>query len=226
MKAYKIMPLGDSITDGFTTEGGYRTTLCALLEKNGYAERVSFCGSQSSGDCYDPRHEGHPGWSTVNIDPADGGSPNSEPRDGITERLGEWLAVKPDVVMLQIGTNDIINDYKLDELPARLERIVDTVLAALPEDGTLFLATIPYMDGTKHQYILPEFNAADMDRRVEEYNRHVRQIAAERERVILAEINSVLTKHDLTDGVHPTPEGYRKMGVFWFNTVKQIINKK
>lgn len=31
----RVMPLGDSITDGFWLQGGYRTTLCELLEKNG-----------------------------------------------------------------------------------------------------------------------------------------------------------------------------------------------
>ena len=219
MRKIKIMPLGDSITDGFTTPGGYRTTLCRLIEENGLRDNIVFAGSQSSGDCYDPRHEGHPAWATVDIDPAKGDE-RGEAREGITKHLDEWLsAAKPDVVLLQIGTNDILSNYRLDELPARLEAIVDKVLSYLPEDGKLYLATIPTMDGSIHHFVPDFYDEESLDKAVNAYNTAIRRIAASKPRTILAEINGVLSKNELADGVHPTAGGYRRLGEYWYSVL-------
>jgi hypothetical protein len=44
----KIMPVGDSITEGKYTEGGYRKPLYQLLRDNGYS--VTFVGKEDNGD--------------------------------------------------------------------------------------------------------------------------------------------------------------------------------
>jgi hypothetical protein len=40
----RVMPLGDSITDGYWMTGGYRLTLCDMLEENGLSDQVDFVG--------------------------------------------------------------------------------------------------------------------------------------------------------------------------------------
>lgn len=82
----KIMPLGDSITDG----DFWRTTLTNKLADNGYD--VTFVGSNGN-------NEGH--WGMRVCDLAAAGS------------LAGWLdAVNPEIVMMHFGTNDIFDDDK------------------------------------------------------------------------------------------------------------------
>jgi hypothetical protein len=58
----RVMPLGDSITEGTQVPGGYRIGLWQRLNTNGY--RVDLVGSQFNGPTSlgDHDHEGHPGW--------------------------------------------------------------------------------------------------------------------------------------------------------------------
>ena len=64
----RVMPLGDSITEGTQVPGGYRIGLWQRLAAGGY--RVDFVGSQSNGPASlgDHDHEGHPGWRIDQID--------------------------------------------------------------------------------------------------------------------------------------------------------------
>ena len=65
----RVMPLGDSITDGFTGQpvGGYRLTLWHLLEENGYADGIDMVGPQWGGDGIDPNHAGYSGYAIADI---------------------------------------------------------------------------------------------------------------------------------------------------------------
>ena len=67
----RIMPLGDSITDGVQTPGGYRIGLWQRFVANGYRE--DFVGSLSNGPAAlgDHDHEGHSGWRIDQIEYAE-----------------------------------------------------------------------------------------------------------------------------------------------------------
>ncbi|MBP0972822.1 MAG: hypothetical protein J5851_02840 [Oscillospiraceae bacterium] len=218
----RVMPLGDSITDGFTGQpvGGYRVTLWHLLEENGFADGIDMVGPQWGGDGIDPNHAGYSGYAIADI-------PNQ--RMGIYN-FSEWLMQEypADVVLLQIGTNDIISNYERDTMGERLELLVDVVLNALPADGLLYLSTIPYMDADVTTYT-DAYTAEEMDQAVDDYNAQVRAIAekkkAEGKPIALADINSVLTKDDLLDGVHPSAQGYEKMGKYWYGKLVEYLSR-
>lgn len=223
----RVMPLGDSITDGFSTVGGYRQPLCNKLEENGYSGNFDFVGPNWGGNCYDPQHAGYSGYSIDNIDQADS---ISGARTGLSSFI-DWLmdAYPADVVMLQIGTNDILSYYDLDNIGTRLEKFVDTVLTYIPDDGMLYLATIPYMDANNTLYINEYyFTPESMDECVNAYNAEIKRIAAEKQaegkNIRLADINSVLTKSDLYDGVHPTEAGYKLMADYWYDILVNYLN--
>lgn len=62
----RVMPLGDSITDGVDVPGGYRIKLWQLMVAGGYT--VDFVGSRSNGpaELFDHDHEGHPAGGSTN----------------------------------------------------------------------------------------------------------------------------------------------------------------
>ena len=207
----RVMPLGDSITDGFTVTGGYRVPLWHMLDEAGLAEQVDFVGPNWGSDgVADPNHAGYSGYSIADI-------PNQ--RSGIYDFI-DWLMEEypADVVMLQIGTNDILSSYELDTAGERLELLIDSVLTYIPEGGVLYVSTIPYMDADVTTYT-NAYTAEEMDAAVDAYNEDVREVvsrkAAEGKPIVQADINSVLTKADLGDGVHPSEDGYKKMAAYW-----------
>lgn len=224
-RSIKLMCLGDSITEGFTYKGSYRVPLANLLEQNELSQYVDFVGKKKAGTCYDSQHCGYTGYS---IDPIKE-SVTGDVRSGISERVDELFdAYTPDVVLLQIGTNDILSLYELDSAGDRLENLVDRIFEKLPSDGMLYLATIPYMNAEDNTYISAEyFTTESMDKYVDDYNAKVRELAEKKKNegknIELADVNSVLTKEDLQDGVHPTKEGYEKLGKFWYGIVSKYV---
>lgn len=223
----RVMPLGDSITDGFWLTGGYRTTLCNLLEENGYSDKVDMVGPNWGGDCYDPQHAGYSGYSIDNIDQADS---ISGARTGISS-FADWLMQEnpADVIMLQIGTNDILSYYDLDNICTRLENLVNQLLYYVDDDGMIYVSTIPCMDATNTLYISEYyFTSESMDAIVDKYNSEIKEMVSrlqsEGKNVALSDINSVLDKSDLYDGVHPNAEGYEKMGKYWYGILTDYIN--
>lgn len=220
----KVMLFGDSITDGFWLKGGYRTFLCNKLEENNYSQYVDFVGTKKSGDCYDGDHEGFTSFSIDNIQSSVTGGRSGVIR--MTKRI--FSKNQPDVICLQIGTNDVLSDYELDNAGERLETLVDICFENLPENGKLYLATIPVMDANDNTYIPKEhFSVEYMDQLVEKFNTQVKALVekkkGEGKNIDLADINGVLTKEDLYDGVHPTEEGYKKMGDFWYDVIVDYI---
>src|SRR5829696_4807622 len=88
----RIMPLGDSLTDGYNVPGGYRISLEDRLVT---AERsFDFVGSRQNGpsSLADKDHEGWIGYTI----------------DEIRAQVPTWFAASPaDVVLLMAGTNDV-----------------------------------------------------------------------------------------------------------------------
>lgn len=228
----KVMCLGDSITDGFWYKGAYRIELCAKLQSNGYSDKVDFVGPFSNGEgLYDGAHAGYTGWA---IDPF---TPDKNPaydnRSGISQTVDSILTDNPaDMVLLQIGTNDILSAYEIDGFGGRITALANQILAHFDDDDdVLYIATLPPMDANDTTYIKPEiFDVETMDDYVNRCNQAIKDavddLQSQGKNVELADIASVLTKADLYDGVHPTQEGYEKMGDFWYEIVKTYVDEK
>ncbi|MFJ4922763.1 SGNH/GDSL hydrolase family protein [Streptomyces sp. NPDC088725] len=192
----RIMPLGDSITDGFTPlPGGYRIGLWNQLGSAGY--QVDFVGSQSNGpaELGDHDHEGHSGWRIDELD----------------ANIVNWLNDSdPRTVMLQIGTNDMNQNYDIANAPARLSTLIDHIRAQKP-DAEVFVATIT-----------PE-SSPDLENRVEAFNAALPAIVGGKgSRVHLVDMYGALTADDLADGVHPSPAGYAKMSTVWYDALRSV----
>ncbi|UQU67264.1 RICIN domain-containing protein [Couchioplanes caeruleus] len=194
----RVMPLGDSITEGTQVPGGYRIGLWQRLAGAGY--RVDFVGSQYNGPAAlgDHDHEGHPGWRIDQID----------------ANIAGWLgATNPRTVLLHIGTNDILQNYNVPGAPGRLSTLIDHITTAAPS-ADVFVATIIPLGNAGQESAARTFNAAVPGIVQSKVNagRHVH----------LVDMHAALTAADLIDGIHPTAGGYDKMAATWYAALRSV----
>ena len=193
----RIMPLGASITDGFATPGGYRTGLWRRLASGGYT--VDFVGSATNGPASlgDHDHEGHSGWRIDQID----------------ANVAGWLrATNPHVVLLHVGTNDVSQNYRLANAPARLSGLIDKIQLNAP-GVELFVAQIAPSSNPTNEARIRAFNAAIPG-----------VLSGKGPRVHLVDMHSVVSVSDLADGTHPTAAGYDKMAAAWYSALRSVPN--
>ncbi|MFF9312395.1 GDSL-type esterase/lipase family protein [Streptomyces sp. NPDC014748] len=191
----RVMPLGDSITDGFNVPGGYRSDLWQYLAADGH--RDDFVGSRSNGPARlgDHDHEGHPGWRIDEID----------------AHAADWVrAASPRTILLHIGTNDMIQNHDPAGAPARLAALIDHVTAAAPNADVLVSDLVPLADPAAEERA-QRFDAAVPG--------VVSALAARGRHVHFVPMHSALTTADLADGVHPTGGGYSKMAARWYSAL-------
>jgi lysophospholipase L1-like esterase len=191
----RVMPLGDSITDGFNVPGGYRINLWQRLAGGGYT--VDFVGSGFNGPSTlgDHDHEGHSGWRIDQLD----------------ANIVNWLRTyTPRTVLLHIGTNDMNQNFDIANAPARLSALIDKIRATAPT-VELFVAQItPESDPT-------------LAARVNAYNATIPGIVAQKGSMThLVVMHSAITTADLADGVHPTAAGYDKMSARWYSALQSV----
>jgi lysophospholipase L1-like esterase len=194
----RVMPLGDSITEGTQVPGGYRIGLWQRFATDGY--RVDFTGSQFNGPAGlgDHDHEGHPGWRIDQID----------------ANIVTWLRnTNPRTVLLHIGTNDVLQNYNLAGAPGRLSTLVDHITATVPA-ADVFVATIIPLANQNQESAARAFNATIPGMVAAKVNAG--------KRVHLVDMHAALTTADLIDGIHPTATGYDKMAATWFAALRSV----
>ncbi|MBR4509673.1 MAG: cellulase family glycosylhydrolase [Ruminococcus sp.] len=221
----RIMPIGDSITFGYGHTGGYRKFLDYYLKDKGYT-KVDMVGPEGSNSAsfsfngknvsYDDNHAGYSGFTIKQQYPIPSWGEN-----GLLEKLKSKNAVssaQPDIVLLIIGTNDMTANRNLSDCESDLHDLVDYILASMPADGMVFMGSIP------------EFTAYGGNaQRVANYNATVKKVAESYanagKHVQFADVHGYLNgMNDMdTDKLHPTENGYEKMGKFWAGIVDDYV---
>ncbi|WP_066367284.1 lectin [Herbidospora mongoliensis] len=194
----RVMPLGDSITEGTQVPGGYRIGLWQRLAAGRYT--TDFVGSQFNGpgSLGDHDHQGHPGWRIDQID----------------ANVAGWLRTQnPRTVLLHIGTNDVLQNYNVSGAPQRLSTLVDRITSTVP-NADVFVATIIPLSNSGQESAARNFNATIPGM--------VQSKVAAGKRVHLVDMHSKLTTSDLIDGIHPTAGGYDKMAAAWYAALQSV----
>ncbi len=203
----RIMPLGDSITEGVT--GGYRNVL--YTDMNALSCGVNYVGSRFDpyAEVGDKDHEGHPGFSIGDI----------------SREVQPWIAAySPDYILLMIGTNDIAwwTVKSGAELAADQAALIDN-LQQLRPTAWIVVASIPPIAS---QTIPP--NNVDRAQLGRDYNAAMKtridaRIAAG-QKIRYADVYSSLTLADLYDGVHPTQAAHAKVAHVWRQALQGIVS--
>ena len=209
----RILPLGDSITQGDRNHNSYRAALWHMLQKQGH--KVDFVGSLNKNYFggppdlqFDMDHEGHWGWRADEI--INGGFSSG----GLSDFLEHYT---PDIVLLHLGTNDVFQGQSIASTAAELKTIVNILRADNPNVTILIAKLIPTTSPTINHII-------------ENLNNEIVKIAAE---ATLQESKIVVVDHFSTfdpaaytyDGVHPNARGERKMAETWFEALEELIKR-
>ncbi|MFJ9098055.1 ricin-type beta-trefoil lectin domain protein [Streptomyces sp. NPDC102405] len=182
----RLMPLGDSITWGVGSPSGnsYRGFLGNKLTAEGHT--LDFVGSGRNGTMSDPDNEGHSGWRIDQI-------------AGIADSV--LARYRPNVVTLEIGTNDLNGNYQIPTAADRLHALIDQITRAVP-DATVLVGTVIISTSGSEEANRPAFNAKlpGIVQAEQAAGKHVRLVDM-----------SALTAADLSDSLHPNDSGFGKM---------------
>ncbi|MBD7919890.1 RICIN domain-containing protein [Cellulomonas sp. Sa3CUA2] len=194
----RVMPLGDSITEGIGMSGGggYRVGLWQRLAQGGYTTDFVGSGFNGPSSLWDHDHEGHSGWRIDQID----------------ANVVNWVRTyQPRTVLLHIGTNDISQNRDLANAPNRLAGVIDKITSTSPQTD-VFVATLIPVSYANSQ--------------VQSYNSAIPGIVSSRaaagKRVHLVDMYRAVSLSDLPDGVHPNANGYDKMAAVWYAALRAV----
>jgi lysophospholipase L1-like esterase len=219
--ACKIMPFGDSITDGYNadTPGGYRVELFRRAHSTG--KNITFVGSGSNGpDTVDGapfphNHEGHSGYTIA---------PTSS-RSGISPLVATVMPkYTPHIVLLMIGTNDCIDNYQLATAPTRLKDLIDSIYAQLPDVLMVVAQPIPSRgdaskgDDTALSDRIKAFNATlpAVIQAQADAGKHILLVD------MFTPFNPTKTSL-LEDQWHPNLAGYVVLGTQWYSVLQPLL---
>lgn len=197
----RILPIGDSITIGDRALGGYRQKLFEDLVSSGY--NIEFVGNEGDEDSQHSytHHEGHKGWTINDL---------VKYSTQILDRIPD-----ADIILLLIGTHDIINGggtdiiHRWDELIGRL--------AELQPFARIFTSTLlPHTNATVNNIINSEFNQFAKN----VTNSH----KVEGKKVSFVDMNKAVKVNQLVDHMHPNQEGYNEMANTWRKAIETEFN--
>ena len=244
-----IMPVGDSGTigvDNYTgTSGGYRDALSRDLK----AANISFtfvgaCILNATPALTASGNTAHNGYGFYRVDGVlDNLDGNKQPSPGDANQGGFWLtgghdtkrnAMKPDIMLLEIGANDLIQhfdaqtphpteDQFLADLEQRLSDLV-TKFHALSPNTTILVAQI-----------YPFKHSADFNKEITAYNTYIRTKlvpglsytrTVDQYSPFLQQDGSVRESLLGSDNVHPTRYGYPLMALQWAKAIGDLEGSK
>jgi lysophospholipase L1-like esterase len=199
-----IMPLGDSITQGWDGHDSYRYDLWSALAQAGYD--IDFIGSQNaigSGSAphvnsYDPNHEGHAGWSA----------------NQLRDNAASFATLHhPDIVLLHIGTNDVSESQPPAEIIDEVGGIIDNLRTVVPDVTVLLAQIIPaagFVTATQNfNDLIPGLVAS--------------KNAAQSPVLMVDEFTGFNTATDTFDGTHPNATGEAKMAAQWYTALQNLL---
>ena len=198
----RIMPLGDSITQGASNAVSYRQPLWKMLKKTN--ARLDFVGSMRKNylqvgpthSGFDSDHEGHWGWRT----------------DEVLAKIDGWTEqAEPDIVLLHLGTNDIFQKQKIENTVEELRQIISILRKDNPRVEVLLAQLIPVRDRNANMKV-QKLNSLlpDMAQSITTNDSPVH---------IVNQYEGFDVLKDTYDGIHPNEFGIVKMAQKWYDVL-------
>jgi len=138
-------------------------------------------------------------------------------------------ALRPDLILLQLGTNDVRTD--LDKTPTDVfVRNMEDILAVFKSfrdrrgrPSRILMATIPPVPGNSAAY---PFDAGSVRRVVEEINPALCALGLEEHVAVVDNYALFVGRPDLLPEVHPSADGYKALARNWHAALKPYITNR
>jgi len=205
----RIMAVGDSITHGNTFQfaQSYRKPLTEKLIANSC--QFEMTGSQTGNhlhNSYIAPHEGYNGHSADEI--LFGHNDIAGNNEGISVTVARY---QPSVVLLHIGTNDIVRQESISNTVSEIDQIISIALSANSAPAVLVANVIPY-----YRFPSTGISVKALGDQIEAY---VRQL--NNPRVVLVDVRSGFQQSMmLGDGIHPNPAGEQYIANQFFDAYR------
>ena len=170
---------------------------------------------------FDMDNEGHSGWNFADIL-----KPPSW--DSARGNLHEWIKTyTPDMVLIELGTNDVFQCRKQNDMFANLN-VITYLLREKNQHVKIFLAQIPPMGkqwsdkklcGNDTTYADAIIN---LNKNIAEYAKKNSTIKSPV--IIVDQFTGVDPATDMFDDIHPNTNGEKIMAERWFNAIKKLNN--
>ena len=201
----KIAPIGDSITRGGLTSDSaypsYRYYLWTMLRNGGYD--VDFVGSTTEPNfqkfAFDQDHDGYSGYTNEQL---------ANDMDRIL------MSYTPDIVLLYIGTNDVIQQVPMNDRMKYFDRIISSLRQKNPNVRIVIAQISPTADSFRNTYSgLDEYN-----KKLLEYAQRMTTTASP---IVIVDMNTAWSTAQFAqaDGVHPNTEGEVQQAQRWANAL-------
>ncbi|MEZ5706218.1 MAG: SGNH/GDSL hydrolase family protein [Burkholderiaceae bacterium] len=203
--ALRIMPFGDSITEGEAGHNTYRRVLWQRLQAAGcnvdlvgtkYGVSSGYRNSPSksppNGD-FDLDHEGYWDYHVNEVIPLAASSA---------------AAAQPDIVLIHIGTNDVLAGQGASGIAAEISSLVGSLRSGKSNMYILLAKIVPATPNTA--------GTAALNRQIDSIASKLNSATSP---VIVVDQASGYSTADNYDGVHPAPSGESKIGNRWASAV-------
>ncbi|HEY5749433.1 MAG TPA: GDSL-type esterase/lipase family protein [Chryseolinea sp.] len=217
----RIMPLGNSITQGNVSNMSYRYTLWKMLIDDNIA--FDFVGSQSTnyqgnnpgyadykGKTFDRDSEGHWGFRA----------------DELAAGLPVWLTGKmPDIALVHCGTNDMYQRQTVQSTADDIRNIIHILRSVNPSIKILLAKIIPMSPPAPA-------DAVGIGVDILALNKQIQAISQEEDTqaspiYLVDQYSGFNVNTDLlVDGIHPNAKGENKMAKQWHEMLIQILQNQ
>ena len=245
-KTIRIMPIGDSITNGMAIIGSYRKYLYNLLTKDGYSikmvgpilsNKILNFKDENENITYEASHCGYPGY-TVKSDGVQNGIMN-------TVQDNDYLnKYNPDIIILMIGTNDVKTNLEVENIINNLKDFLLYIKNNTKTNSIIFVSSIPPLDSnSKIGYGMfnrirkdkDDKKRTDMevktlvDKKVNDYNICIKELVNKLRKdwknIYFSDLFSIIPNADtfLYDGVHPNEKAHKLIGGYLYRQLNSIL---
>ena len=204
----KIMPLGDSITQGDHQHNSYRRSLWKKLEVTG--KKIDFVGSQNENFSgphphpdFDLDHEGHWGWDTKEI----------------VAYLHDWASTyQPDIVLIHLGHNDLAQRKSTRATEKNFVRMIKILRRNNPYVKIL-IAHLIDTELESYNYLIQKLNVA--------LTELANTTSTLQSPILIVPQDKKFNPFQHTyDGIHPNTQGEELMAQTWYQSIIQILENE
>ncbi len=199
-KAFTILGLGDSITEGGPGFDSYLFPLDSMLQAAGY--QFTFIGPRQTTRNNKTLH--HAGFS-------------GKTAEYLAKQIDSiYMAYPADIVLLHSGHNHFVEEQPIKGIIAAQNKIMDVVTRKNPAAIILVASVITSGKLPKYEYI-PELNKAIAAMVKSRNNPKIRLINQQK--------NWDWTTYTISDKVHPNANGASHIAKNWFADIKKIMHE-